>query len=152
MGNGCSLFKLNKVCIDGDMNISAEKDDLKSQNEEVKNLEDYAGWKEHSIIGLAMKVDKGSMKYRVTTVSGKTLGWITQYDINDYINGWAGNGEPIATVEVYYYTPDSIRPYKKAKYKVNDYDWQYDLETSNGQDGYAGEKGVVAKKFQIEIV
>ena len=39
MGNGCSLFKLNKVCIDGDMNISAEKDDLKSQNEEVKNLE-----------------------------------------------------------------------------------------------------------------
>lgn len=120
--------------------------------EEVKNLEDYAGWKEHSIIGLAMKVDKGSIKYRVTTVSGKTLGWITQYDINDYINGWAGNGEPIATVEVYYYTPDSIRPYKKAKYKVNDYDWQYDLETSNGQDGYAGEKGVVAKKFQIEIV
>lgn len=120
--------------------------------EEVKNLEDYAGWEEHSIIGLAMKVDKGSIKYRVTTVSGKTLGWITQYDINDYINGWAGNGEAIATVEVYYYTPDSIRPYKKAKYKVNDYNWQYDLETSNGQDGYAGEKGVVATKFQIEIV
>lgn len=120
--------------------------------EEVKNLEDYAGWQGHLIIGLAMKVDRGSIKYRVTTVSGKTLGWITQYNINDYINGWAGNGEPISTVEIMYYTPDDIRPYKYAKYRINENDWQYDLETSNGQDGYAGEKGVVATKFQIEIV
>ena len=34
-------------------------------------------------------------------------------------------------VEVYYYTPDSIRPYKKAKYRVapvggSYYPWQYD--------------------------
>ena len=118
----------------------------------VKNLEDYAGWKEHAIRYLAMKVDKGSIKYRITTISGKTLDWITKCDIKDHNLGCAGNGEPIATVEVYYYTPDNIRPYKRAKYKVNDYEWQYDLETSNGQDGYAGEKGVSAKKFQIEIV
>lgn len=118
----------------------------------VKNLEDYAGWKNHAIIYLAMKVDNGTIKYRITTVSGKTLDWITRCDIKDHNLGCAGNGEPIATVEVYYYTPNNIRPYKKAKYKVNDYDWQYDLETSNGQDGYAGAKGVVATKFQIEIV
>lgn len=119
--------------------------------EEVKNLEDYAGWQGHSIIGLAMKVDRGSIKYRVTTVSGKTLGWITQYDINDYINGWAGNGEAIATVEIMYYTPDDIRPYKYAKYRINENGWQYDLETSHGQDGYAGIRGVRANKFQIVI-
>jgi GH25 family lysozyme M1 (1,4-beta-N-acetylmuramidase) len=119
---------------------------------QVKNNTDYVGWKNHSLRYLALKVDKGSIKYRVTTVSGKTLGWVTGYNINDLVNGCAGNGEPIATVEVYFYTPDNIRPYKKAKYKVNDYDWQYDLETSNGQDGYAGVKGVVATKFQIEII
>ena len=118
---------------------------------EVKNLEDYAGWENSPITGLAIRVDKGSIKYRVTTISGKTLGWITGYDINDYISGWAGNGEPIALVEAYYYTPNNIRPYKKAKYKVNNYDWQYDNEKTNGQDGYAGVMGVPATKFQITI-
>ena len=118
---------------------------------QVKNNTDYVGWKNHPLRYLALKVDKGSIKYRVTTVSGKVLDWVTQCNINDLVNGCAGNGEPIATVEVYFYTPDSIRPYKKAKYKVNDYDWQYDTETSNGQDGYAGVKGVVATKFQIVI-
>ena len=118
---------------------------------EVKNLEDYAGWENSPITGLAIRVDKGSIKYRVTTVSGKQVGWITGYNINDYIKGWAGNGEAIALVEVYYYTPNNIRPYKKAKYKVNNYDWQYDNEKTNGQDGYAGVMGVPATKFQIVI-
>ncbi|MGN1298231.1 MAG: N-acetylmuramoyl-L-alanine amidase [Clostridia bacterium] len=118
---------------------------------EVKNLEDYAGWENSPITGLAIRVDKGSIKYRVTTVSGKQLGWITGYNINDYIKGWAGNGEAIALVEVYYYTPNDIRPYKKAKYKVNNYDWQYDNEKTNGQDGFAGVIGVPATKFQIVI-
>lgn len=118
---------------------------------EVKNLEDYAGYKNNKIIGLAMKVDKGSIKYRITTVSGKQLGWITGYNINDYIKGWAGNGEAIALVEVYYYTPNNIRPYKKAKYKVNNYGWQYDTEKSNKQNGYAGVKGIPVTKFRICI-
>lgn len=118
---------------------------------EVKNLDDYAGWENSPITGLAIRVDKGSIKYRVTTVSGKQLGWIAGYNINDYIKGWAGNGEAIALVEVYYYTPNNIRPYKKAKYKVNNYDWQYDNEKTNGQDGYAGVMGVPATKFQIVI-
>ena len=118
---------------------------------QVKNNEDYVGWKNHPLRYLALKVDKGTIKYRVTTVSGKTLGWITGCNINDLINGCAGNGEPIATVEVYYYTPDSIRPYKRAKYRVNNYAWQYDTETSKGQDGYAGIKGVTATKFEIVI-
>lgn len=117
----------------------------------VKNLEDYAGNSNHKITGLAMHVDKGSIKYRVTTTTGKTLGWITKHDLKDYINGYAGNNNPIATVEVMYYTPNNIRPFKYAKYKVNDYGWQIDLETKNGQDGYAGIKGIAAKKFRICI-
>lgn len=118
---------------------------------EVKNNNDYVGWKNHPLRYLAMRTDIGYLKYRVTTITGKVLPWVTGYNINDLVNGCAGNGEPIATVEVYFYTPNSIRPYKKAKYKVNDYDWQYDTETFNGQDGYAGVKGVVATKFEIVI-
>lgn len=117
----------------------------------VKNLDDFAGYENSPIIGLAIRVDKGSIKYRVHTKNGEWLPYITNFDINDYQNGFAGNDTEIDCIEVYYYTPDDIRPYKKAKYKVNDYDWQYDNEKSNNQDGYAGEYGVTATKFQIVI-
>ena len=120
----------------------------------VKNLEDYAGWKNHAIRYLAIKADKGSVKYRVTTVNGKTLPWITKCDIKDHKNGCAGNGEPIATVEAYYYTPESIvkeSGYKYIYYKINDYPYQKDTIKGQGFDGYAGVKGVTATKFQAYI-
>lgn len=119
---------------------------------EVKNLEDYAGWKNSPITGLAIKVDKGSIKYRVHLKGKGWLGYVTGYNINDIKNGYAGTGKNIIdAIEVYYYTPDNIRPYKKAKYKVNNYSWQYDNEKTNGQDGYAGKFGISATKFQIII-
>lgn len=129
---------------------------------EVKNLEDYAGWENSPITGLAIRVDKGSIKYRVhikeikdrngnVIVKGRWLPYVTGYNIKDKINGYAGNGNIIDCVECYYYTPNNIRPYKKAKYKVNNYPYQYDNEKTNGQDGYAGVYGVSATKFQITI-
>lgn len=118
---------------------------------EVKNLEDYAGWENSPITGLAVRVDKGSIKYRVHIKGGNWLNWITKCDLNDYHYGYAGNNKPIDAIQIYYYTPNGIRPYKKAKYKVNNYDWQYDDETSNGQDGYAGLMGINATKIQIAI-
>lgn len=118
---------------------------------EVKNLEDYAGWENSPITGLAIRVDKGSIKYRVHIKGGNWLPYVTDYNIKDKINGYAGNGNIIDCVEVYYYTPKNIRPYKKAKYKVNNYPYQYDNEKTNGQDGYAGVYGVSATKFQITI-
>ena len=119
---------------------------------EVKNLEDYAGWQDSPITGVAIRVDKGSVWYQVHVKGGGWLGKVTGYNINDYINGWAGNNKPIDAIRVYYNTPSNIKPYKKAKYKVNNYSWQYDNETKNGQDGYAGVFGVTATKIQIEIV
>lgn len=119
---------------------------------EVKNLEDYAGYEDSPITGLAIRVDKGSIKYRVHIKGGKWYDYVTGCDINDIKNGFAGNGKSIIdAVEVYYYTPDSIRPYKKAKYKVNNYSYQYDNEKTNGQDGYAGVIGVPVTKFQMII-
>lgn len=118
---------------------------------EVKNLTDYAGWQDSPITDVAIKVDKGSIKYRVHVKDGKWLGWITQYNIKDAINGYAGNGKPIDAIQIYYSTPNNIRPYKKAKYKVNNYGWQYDTETKNGLDGYAGLFGKNITKLQIVI-
>ena len=119
---------------------------------EVKNLEDCAGWENSPITGLAIKVDKGSIKYRVHLKGKGWLPYVTGCNINDFNNGFAGDGNNIIdAVEVYYLTPNDIRPYKKAKYKVNNYDWQYDNEKTNGQDGYAGVMGVNITAFQIVI-
>ena len=118
---------------------------------EVKNLENYAGWKNSPITGVAIKVDKGSVKYRVHIKGGQWLPYVTGYNINNSMNGWAGNNLAIDLIEVYYNTPGNIRPYKKAKYKVNNYAWQYDNEKGKGMDGYAGANGVTATKFQIVI-
>lgn len=120
----------------------------------VKNTEDYAGYKNHAIRYLAMKVDKGSVKYRVTTISGKTLDWVTGCNIKDHNLGCAGNGEPIATVEAIYYTPEDIvknSGYRYIYYKVNNYPYQKDTIKGNGFDGFAGEKRVIATKFQAYI-
>ena len=118
---------------------------------EVKNLTDYAGWENSPITDVAIRVDKGSIKYRAHIKGSDWLPFVTGYDINDINNGYAGDGRVIDAVEVYYFTPNDIRPYKRAKYKINDYDWQYDNEKTNGQDGYAGVFGVDATKFQIVI-
>ena len=119
---------------------------------EVKNLEDYAGWENSPITGVAIRVDKGSIKYRVHIKGKGWLPYVTGYNINDIINGFGGDGKNVIdAIEVYYYTPDNIRPYKRAKYKVNDYPYQYDNEKTNGQDGYAGKFGVDVTKFQICI-
>ena len=118
---------------------------------EVRNLEDYAGWENSPITDVAIRVDKGTIKYRVHNKGGKWLPYVTGYNLNDAINGYAGSGNVIDAIEVYYFTPNDIKPYKKAKYKVNNYSWQYDNETNNGQDGYAGLLGKEITSFQITI-
>ncbi len=82
-----------------------------------KNLEDYAGFT-GAVTDVAVHVSAGSVKYRVHIKGGNWLPYVTGCNINDAVNGYAGNGLEIDAVEVYYYTPDSIRPYKKAKYRV----------------------------------
>lgn len=122
----------------------------------VKNLEDYAGLSGKAITDVAIKVSKGKVKYRVHIKGGDWLPCVTGYNINDYHNGYAGTGKPIDAIEVYYYTPSNIRPYKKAKYHVSPingsyWPWQYDNEKTNGQDGYAGGFGAMMDRFQIVI-
>ena len=88
------------------------------------------------------------------------MGKITGWNYKDPINGYAGNGKPIDAIEIYYTTPDSIRStgtVYRAQYKVSPldaetfYDWQYDTETTNGQDGYAGSFGVAIDKIYVNL-
>lgn len=118
---------------------------------EVKNLEDYAGWENSTITDVAIRVDKGSIKYRVSPKGKDFLPYVTGYNTNDSKNGYAGNGTPIDRIEVYYFTPNDIRPYKYAYYKVNDYPYQKDNIKDAKNDGFAGVKGVPITKFQIYI-
>jgi len=118
---------------------------------EVKNLNDYAGWQNSPITGVAIKVDKGSIRYRVHIKGGQWLPYVTGYDINNMVNGWAGNNLAIDLIEAYYYTPSNIRPYKKIKYRVNGLPWQYDNEKTKGQDGYAGIIGRNITKLEMII-
>ena len=119
------------------------KDDKKTTNEvdvyyrvctqkhkwlqEVKNLSDFAGWQNSPIVGVAMKVSKGYIKYRVHIKGGKWLSWVTGYNIKDFVNGYAGNGQVIDAIQIYYYTPKGMK-LKEAVYKVNNYDWQHDTD------------------------
>lgn len=123
----------------------------------VTNLSDFAGIQGIPITDVAIKVNKGSVKYRVHIKDGDWLPWVTGCNWNDPINGYAGNGQIIDAIEVYYSTPEDIvnkYGYQKAQYRTspvngNYYSWQYDNETGNGQDGYAGCFGVAMDRFQL---
>ena len=123
----------------------------------VTNLSDFAGIQGIPITDATIKVNKGSVKYRVHIKDGDWLPYVTGCNWNDPNNGYAGNGQIIDAIEVYYSTPEDIvnkYGYQKAQYRIspvngNYYSWQYDNETGNGQDGYAGCFGVAMDRFQL---
>lgn len=126
---------------------------------EVTNLNDWAGKGDGvPITDIAIKVNVGSVKYRVHVEGDKWLPWVNGYNWNDHNNGYAGNGKPIDGIQIYYSTPSDYAAkygWQKAQYRVSTlegreyYDWQYDDETHNGQDGYAGKLGAAIDKFQL---
>lgn len=127
---------------------------------EVTDLSDYAGLENKQITDVAIKVSKGSVKYRVHIKGGSWLPYVTGYNTADDENGYAGDKKPIDLIEVYYSTPNDVVSklgYLKAKYRVSPigttsyYDWQYDDEKTGGQDGYAGDYGTAIDKLQIEL-
>lgn len=126
----------------------------------VTNLKDYAGIEGVEIIAIAMKVDRGYIKYQAHA-GNKWLPWVDGYDWSDFINGYAGNGQVIDAIRIYYETPEDILNqtgrYYKAKYRTspeksgNYYAWQLDDEKTSDMDGYAGVIGKPIDKVQICI-
>ena len=128
-------------------------------SKEYKNGQE-AGTKGKAITDVAIKVSKGTVKYRVHVKGGSWLGDITGYDVKDYLKGYAGNGKEIDAIEVYYTTPADVKKeqgkYLKAKYRVcpvngKPFGYQYDTEKTNGQDGYAGLFGKSIESLTITL-
>ena len=123
---------------------------------EVVDLEDYAGIPGHDIVAVAIDF-QGNGWYQVCTEDYGWLDPVTGYDVDDCGNGYAGwMDSPVIAVRAYYDTPNPSKGgYWKAKYRVAEtncgyFDWQYDDETWNGQDGYAGDMGRI-DKFQVVL-
>jgi len=127
---------------------------------EVRNDSDYAGVVGQPITDVAIKVTKGTVKYKVHVKGGSWLDWVTGYDINNGDTGYAGDAKPIDAVQIYYYTPTDVSSsvgYYRARYRVSPlgrgyFDYQYDTETDNSQDGYAGNYGTLLDRLQISLV
>lgn len=117
----------------------------------VTDTNDYAGIRGRKITGLAIKVNKGSVKYRAHTKQAGWGAWVTGYNWQDNVNGWAGKsaGYPIDAVQVEITGAGERAQYRVSPVNRNYYDWQYNTETSGGQDGYAGAYGVPIDRFQL---
>lgn len=122
--------------------------------EKVKNLGDFAGIVGEKITNVALKVNKGSVKYRVHVLDGRWLPWVTGYDWKDYNNGYAGISKPIDAIQVQYYPKSGeaqeviyrVSPVNKAYFP-----WQRGILTTDGQDGYAGLFGKAIDRLQITM-
>lgn len=132
----------------------------------IKNGADYSGILGEALVGMAAKVNVGEIEYSAHINGGGWLGTITGWNYKDYVNGYAGNGNPAETgdaidaIKMNYHTPSGVvnkYGYYKVKYRVHvlggDWlDWQYDIETSGGQDGYAGIIGMTIDGIEAELV
>ena len=154
-----------KACADDNPGYSVYDEDGKKLYTDgrwlppVKNLDDYAGNIGEAITAFAVKVSKGSVWYQAHLANeNRWCSKVTGYNIDDYDNGYAGEGKghPIDAVRIYYKTP-SGKVYKQAYYRVSELKegympWQEDDSTKNGMDGYAGNAaGKPIDRLQIQI-
>lgn len=124
------------------------------ENYNEKNSNGYAGVEGKPIRGLAVKPEKGTIKYRVHVKGGGWLGWMTGYDINNWRTGCAGNKtRDIDAVQMDF---SGVEGYE-VRYRVsttnskNYLNWIEGYNTKNSM-GYAGIIGRSIDKVQIEII
>jgi len=80
----------------------------------------FAGLPTHSHDFLYIKVDHGTMKYRVKTNEDGWLPWVTKGDPSDTVNGCAGvAGHAITGVQMVYITPNG-ETHQQAWYRTQD--------------------------------
>jgi hypothetical protein len=121
------------------------------------------GWLAEGVCGDGTKLKAfavnfhGNGWYQACTAKHGWLEPVRGYDINDDENGYAGwEDSDIIAIRAYYETPNIAETgYFSAKYRVSDcgkdwWPWQYDDDTWDGQDGYAGDM-VPIDRFYIEL-
>lgn len=127
-------------------------------NNSDTNGDGFAGLPYNSHDLLYVRVDKGSLRYRVHTIQSGWLDWVSQGNPNDTVNGCAGMpGEAIDGVQLYYTTP-SGQPLSQVYYRsqtIDRYGWLKvccdDGTSLAGFDGWAGIFGEQLDRLQIGI-
>lgn len=124
------------------------------KNYNTTNSNGYAGIEGKPIRGLAVKPEKGVIKYRVHIKGGGWLGWITGYNINNWRTGCAGNKtRDIDAVQMDF---SGVEGYE-VRYRVSTtnsksyLNWIEGFNTKNSK-GYAGIFGRSIDKIQVEII
>lgn len=162
--NGKIVYSLNQTS--NSTPVSSEKIDVmyraytngkwygEIKNYNTNNSNGYAGVENSKIRGLVAKASKGNLKYRVHVIGGGWLGWISNYDINNWSTGCAGvKTKDIDAIQLDF---QGISGYC-VKYRVstinssNYLSWITGYNTSNSM-GYAGIFGKAIDKIQIEII
>lgn len=125
--------------------------------EKVHKLEDYAGILNDPIDAVAIYANDGHhIDYQVTHADDGSDGAMVSsdnVDINNADTGYAGTfGRPIATFRGYAHNDNQSGErlqYRVAPLNADYYDWQFDYETVNGQDGFAGLPGQQVDRLQM---
>lgn len=124
---------------------------------EVKNATDFAGNPSHEHDMLYIRVDKGSLRYRVHVKGGGWLGWVSNGNKNDLVNGCAGNpNQAIDGVQIYYTSVAGqvYQAWYQSQSAVRS-GWLGvccdDGTSIKGFDGWAGILGEAMDRLQIDI-
>lgn len=120
----------------------------------VKNTDDYAGIRGKKIANVAIRVNRGRVRYRVHVLGWKWLPWVTGFNFSDHKNGYAGDRKAIDALQIIYTAPDGTK--RKVKYRVSPvngeyYSWQTGTEKTGSQDGYAGSYGKAIDRIQVTV-
>lgn len=115
------------------------------------NYDGYAGNPCEGMSAIAVKVDKGSVRYRAHILGGDWLPWVTGYNVDDFDNGYAGDGSSVIDgIQVYYVTPDGYA-YQQAYYRSQTVDREGWLDVVCDDEDYAGIYGEGMDRLQICI-
>lgn len=127
---------------------------------EFKKNDETAGYMNDAITGIAIRVDSGSIKYRVHLLNGRWLPWVYGCNWKDPDNGYAGIGnEVIDAIQIMYYTDiaETAGRYYEAVYSVRPVNYGflpvvYDTDESDGDgDGTAGIFGDPFVEIKISL-
>lgn len=117
----------------------------------VKNKEDYAGVLGDAMDGIAVKISTGTVTYSVHTVGGKWLGAISQYNLNDSANGFAGIlNKPIDGVMIKTNTGHTIH-YRVHIKGGNWLPYVTGYNSSDSNNGYAGIMGKAIDAIEVYL-
>lgn len=111
----------------------------------------YAGVPNRANDLLTVRVDHGSVRYRVHTAQSGWLGWVYKSNKADTVSGCAGViGQAIDKVQVYYTTP-SGETYRQAYYRSQTTKRVGWLPAVRDDTDYAGIAGEPMDRVQIKI-